>query len=168
MADCLLSLVFPRKIWGKRQYISWISPGNMNVTTAMRPLSYFTCLFLWTWHHEHRASVLCCHVLYPAPHLMLHAGIVRGSLDVEPLNWLAVIFSGCQWMELPTRWLSVDVSQEILLRDPLTILDQPEELRPHLAGGWWRGKDGEYLYLSASCSHAVSTQHLCIVEGENI
>ena len=39
-----------------------------------------------------------------------HSGIVRGSLDVEPLNWLADIFSGCQWMELPTRWLSVDVS----------------------------------------------------------
>ena len=37
-------------------------------------------------------------------------GIVRGSLDVEPLNWLAVIFSGCQWMELPKQWMSVDVS----------------------------------------------------------
>ena len=36
--------------------------------------------------------------------------IVRGSLDVEPLNWLAVIFSGFQWMELPNQWMSVDVS----------------------------------------------------------
>ena len=39
-----------------------------------------------------------------------YAGIVRGSLDVEPLNWLAVIFSGCQWMELSKQWMSVDVS----------------------------------------------------------
>ena len=41
---------------------------------------------------------------------LISAGIVRGSLDVEPLNWLAVIFSGCQWMELSKQWMSVDVS----------------------------------------------------------
>ena len=43
----------------------------------------------------------------------IDTGIVRGSLDVEPLNWLAVIFSGFQWMELPVsgcQWMSVDVS----------------------------------------------------------
>ena len=67
------------------------------------------------WRKDKR-SIVCGPLTVSALLCILpfRSGIVRGSLDVEPLNWLAVIFSGCQWMELSKQWMSVDVSGSYL------------------------------------------------------